>query len=300
MKVHSFICGSPAEALAQIHEQLGPDAVVLSVRPLPGNGLARLWQKGKGVEVLAGVVEAGKPPAPNDATPAQTAITSGLHFQLGSAARVLPPLYDGTSRPHVFIGPPGAGKTTLLCKWMTRCVLQERRGVKVWRLDGASGNTAEFLNVYCEMLGVTIERLWTPPRTVLRLGQGAFGCSAAEPNDPAADLLLVDLPGVASSDGQAIQELKSQLACLPNPRLHFVLNAAYDLEILREQLRAFAEFNPEDVSLCHLDEQRRPAKVGAFLKGTNCSVRFLSTGQKVPGDFTQMSEVPVGQPAFAG
>jgi flagellar biosynthesis GTPase FlhF len=297
MKIHSFICASPAEALVQIHQQLGADAVVLSVRPLPANGLARLWQKGKGVEVLAGVVETGEPPA---SAPAQPVITPGLRSQLASSARVLPALYDGSSRPHVFIGPPGAGKTTLLCKWMTRSVLQEQRDVKVWRLDGGTGNTAEFLNVYCEMLGVSIERLWSPQRPVLRVGQGAFGSSRLEPNDPAAGLLLVDLPGVVSSDAPAITELKSQLACLPNPRLHLVLNAAYDMEVLREQMRAFAEFNPEDVSLCHLDEQRQPAKVIAFVKGTNCSVRFLSTGQKVPADFTQLGDAPVSQPVFAG
>jgi hypothetical protein len=33
---------------------------------------------------------------------------------------------------------------------MTRSVLQEQRDVKVWRLDGGTGNTAEFLNVDCD------------------------------------------------------------------------------------------------------------------------------------------------------
>jgi flagellar biosynthesis protein FlhF len=47
-----FIASSAEEAVAQIRERLGPEAVVLNVRPLPANGLARLWQQPM-IEVLA-------------------------------------------------------------------------------------------------------------------------------------------------------------------------------------------------------------------------------------------------------
>jgi flagellar biosynthesis protein FlhF len=54
-----FIAASAEEAVAQIRARLGPEAVVLNVRPLPPNGLARLWQKPM-IEVLA-----HKPQAPD-------------------------------------------------------------------------------------------------------------------------------------------------------------------------------------------------------------------------------------------
>jgi flagellar biosynthesis protein FlhF len=60
----SFIAASAEEAVAQIRERLGPEAVVLNVRPLPANGLARLWQKPT-IEVLAHVPG----PAANEAQP---------------------------------------------------------------------------------------------------------------------------------------------------------------------------------------------------------------------------------------
>ena len=47
-----FTAATAEEAVAQIREKLGPEAVVLNVRPLPPNGLARLWQKPM-IEVLA-------------------------------------------------------------------------------------------------------------------------------------------------------------------------------------------------------------------------------------------------------
>ncbi len=47
-----FVANSAAEALARIQAQMGPEAVVLNVRQLPVNGLARLWKKPL-IEVLA-------------------------------------------------------------------------------------------------------------------------------------------------------------------------------------------------------------------------------------------------------
>lgn len=53
MNLVPFIADSAAEALEQIHAQLGPEAVVVSVRRRPAQGLARLWSAGSGIEVLA-------------------------------------------------------------------------------------------------------------------------------------------------------------------------------------------------------------------------------------------------------
>src|SRR5947207_7620719 len=56
MKVTTFTADSAADAVAQIRAQLGPEAMVLSVRPLPCQGLSRLWQKPR-LEVLATLPE---------------------------------------------------------------------------------------------------------------------------------------------------------------------------------------------------------------------------------------------------
>src|SRR3974390_2548198 len=47
-----FIAESAEDAVTQIRDRLGPEAVVVHVRPLPANGLAKLWQKPM-IEVLA-------------------------------------------------------------------------------------------------------------------------------------------------------------------------------------------------------------------------------------------------------
>ena len=52
LQVHTFIADSAPRAVADIRQQLGPEAVVLNVRQLPAEGLRRLWRKPR-IEVLA-------------------------------------------------------------------------------------------------------------------------------------------------------------------------------------------------------------------------------------------------------
>jgi flagellar biosynthesis protein FlhF len=324
MKVVPFIADNAAAALAQIHAQLGPDAVVLNVRQLPAPGFKRFLQQGGRVEVLAGIAD--EPPAP----PAKTAANVGpaytpfevpadpaeppaaparawhsiawlesmgllpqfadrlqnrLQTFHGPTPPIMPiaewsavrsilaelwrparPVEMNDRRPHVFVGPPGSGKTTVLCKWLTYAVLTEERTARVWRLDGLSANTSEFLTIHAEMLGIEAQRFWSPP-------------------DRSADLLFVDLPGVEAMDSHGLTQLSAQLATLPAPHVHLVLNAAYETATLFEQIHAFAPLNPEDVIFTHLDEERRRVKLWNFVLGTNCSLRFLSAGQKIPGEF---------------
>ena len=307
-------------ALARIHQELGPDAVVLNVRPLPGAGLTRLWQKNRRIEIVVGIPDEPRASEPAraahgapgsfsihnpDLNPASSdrwrcvawleakgllpefavrlqSLLSSVHAQspsdldaewdlvssaLCSFWRNPPPLENAAAtQPHVFVGPAGSGKTTVLCKWLTLAVLTEERVAQVWRLDGSTGNTAEFLSIHCEMLGTPIERFWSPPRCL-------------------ANLLFIDLPGIDADDSKAIAALRRQLAALPSPRVHLVLNAAYETSTLLSQWRAFSALEPEDVIFTHLDEQRERVKLWNFVFAADRGIRFLSAGQKIPGEF---------------
>jgi flagellar biosynthesis protein FlhF len=66
MQVHTFIAESANEAVERIRAELGPAAVVLSVRKLPRTGLER-FTKQQQIEVLAGIEESV--PAKKAATP---------------------------------------------------------------------------------------------------------------------------------------------------------------------------------------------------------------------------------------
>jgi len=324
MKLVPFVAENAEAALLQIQNQLGPDAVVVSVRKLPAYGISRLWHHSGNIEVVACVpgeesksrthaVPAGEdayvpfaekidPIAPSgpvtrrwrsitwleslglapsfadqlerkicavhgeEAPAMPIAEWSVVRNALSDFWRPARQEMEGTGKPHIFVGPPGSGKTTVLCKWMTRSVLAENQKARVWRLDGETANTSEFLTLHCEMIGVPIERIWRPP-------------------DHPADLFFIDLPGVDGSYSNAISNLRVQLSALPQAHVHLVLNAACETSILFEQIHAFAPLAPEDVIFTHLDEERRRVKLWNFVLGTNCSLSFLSAGQKIPGEF---------------
>lgn len=370
MQVHTFLAASVADAVVQIRETLGPEAVVLNVRRLPVEGFARLWQKPR-IEVLAHVPEqpavaptpASAPlaaddvqisalaelraemrqirdsiqkPVPTSAEPAENfaaasvsvAATNKPSTSNAGANRAARPTTPGdgewrvgaflensgllpvhaerivdelrathgeaapiafsdelelarqvlarhwrqarpdTGGPHIFIGAPGVGKTTALCKWLAQVALVEGRQAAVWRLDGHVSNTAESLSVFSEILGVPVERF-----------------APANGELPEVDVLFVDLPGVNPNDANALALLAKQIAALPKAQVHLVVNAAYESSLLLAQLRAFAALPVTDVILTHLDEETRWGKVWNLVLGTNCTVRSLSAGQNIPGEF---------------
>jgi flagellar biosynthesis protein FlhF len=322
MKPTVFTADNANDAVRIVQENLGPDAIIMSVRKVPSNGLAGLFQRSGQIEVTACVPD--KPrrvvplgadvytpfgennsdeipvPAPRSAHRWRSIawleslgllpeFADRLELKLRSTHGTKPPEMpiaewtavrdtlsafwrpsrheeEGDGRPHVFIGPPGSGKTTALCKWLTAAVLRGEHRARVWRLDGEIANTSEFLSLHCEMVGVPVERFWD-------------GMGASE------DLLFIDLPGVECHSAAGMKVLREILSSLPAPHIHLVLNAANETVLLFEQFNWFAPLMPENLIFTHMDEEHRRVKLWNFVLGTNCSLGWLSGGQKIPGDF---------------
>jgi flagellar biosynthesis protein FlhF len=180
------------------------------------------------------------------------------------------PCRPSAARLHVLVGAPGVGKTTALCKWLTLSVLLEGRSARVWRLDGATANTAEALAVHGDVLGVPVERSWT-----------------GTPIDE--DVAFVDLPGASGADVEGVRVLVERLDEPAAAQIHLVLNAAYDVTTSLAQARAWATLPIHDLIVTHLDEEPRWCKLWNLTLGTGLPVRFLSAGQNIPSGFTEAS-----------
>ena len=298
MTRETFIAESAVDAVRQIRAKLGPDAVVVNLRQLP----SRWFQKSKievqarapepavkTVPLLDTTddqapqpISLGEPAQQSPNQPSETRSRTGgdrktardllepigllplyaegvIEQMNGSRSPWLPaelkevraalastwiPMRQAASAGlHVFVGAPGVGKTTALCKWLTVSVLLKGESARVWRLDGTKANTAEALNVHADVLGVPVERSWR-------------GESYVE------DIAFVDLPGVNSSDADAMRELTMRLGGFGGAQVHLVLNAAYETTALLAQARAFAEELPvADLVVSHLDEEPRWGKL---------------------------------------
>ena len=346
MELQSFLAESAPDAVMQIRERLGPEAVVVNVRKLSPGGLARLWQKPK-IEVIAfrpetpvsgpNIPEAltelkqelsslkqkmemsepsrtvsppfGPPvPVSTKACPPADGQASSRLWRIGpvlESTGLLPvhaqrlvetlsarcggvppeslameiqlvskvlqefwrPRTEADAPAHLFIGAPGSGKTTCLCQWLARTVLMESRMARVWRLDGQTANHAESLSVYSEILGVALERFGSPTSPL------------------GTELCFIDLPGVNWTDSKAVEALMRQASEFPEVQVHLVLNAAYEVNLLFAQIRAFAGLPITDLIFTHLDEEPRWGKLWNFVLGTKYTIGCLGAGQNVPGDF---------------
>lgn len=203
------------------------------------------------------------------------AAPEALSEQLAVASKVLkgewlvPPSMSpsGSSETHVLIGPAGSGKTTALCKWLAQLVLVEGRSVAVFRLDGETANTGEFLSVHAEVLGVPVQRSLTPDWR------------------SAAEIVFIDLPGISHTDRPSMTKLRDRLQGVRPAQVHLVLNAAYESPLLMAQFRGFAPLGPDDWIATHLDEEPRWGKLWNGIMGINCPLSWMGVGQNIPGMF---------------
>lgn len=86
LQVIPFVAESAADAVAQIRAKLGPDAVVVNVRQLPADGLAKLWKSPR-IEVLAYKPEAASGTGADPLTELKRELQA-IRQQLGSSPTV--------------------------------------------------------------------------------------------------------------------------------------------------------------------------------------------------------------------
>lgn len=308
-----FIAESAAEALAQIRATLGPDAVVVNVRPLPRDGLHRLWQKAR-IEVLATV------PTPADTSPAgQPRIAEHIRAYEDSAGQSrtwgigpvleemgMLPIYaqQVTERLQFWYGEKPLeslhdelvlARTVLAGLWVTGEPIDFSRPQVFIGPHGAGKSTAlcKWLTQFVLLEGRTA-RAWrldggrANTAEMLAIHCDILGVPLERRWNPAPGeeaLHLIDLPGVAAGNPSEMNDLAARLKQLPSPQVHLTLNAAYETRHLLAQARAFASLPVTDLVLTHLDEETRWGKLWNLVLGTNYTLRFLGAGQNIPGEF---------------
>lgn len=255
MRIKTLTAPTMPEALRLLREQLGPEALILGTRKIPGaNGQPTL-------EITAAIAEpepTSKPSAPLPALPPATAapalagstpLATALH-QHGVSADIiarlnaaLPGLQAAgfsdaealdmlltriiTFKPwtdlippgkaHVFIGPHGAGKTTLIAKLALQAYRNSggQQPVGMLSLDTEKVAGFEPLAVAAESMGDIAHLI--ADTTTLRAAAASMGPRS---------MLLIDTPGLNPYTPSALTRLHQQVTGLGLPvTVHLVVPA---------------------------------------------------------------------------
>lgn len=257
--------GQPADLrLATSADAFSADRGLRAGRDLP-SGLGDLLRRSGFSAGLIGRLEAAPELAGHECKPLHRVLVD-VGTTLGAAARRRAP------RPlpacAAFIGSPGAGRTTALCKWLAREMFSHQRTGRVFKAEFDRPNPSEGLGVFCEALGLVLEHA-TPDNPLVRTGAG---------------FAYVDMPAISVRRPQDNRQLLRSLDSAQAEGRVLVLNALYDLPMLRDTYAAGRDLGATHLVFTHLDELEHWGKLWDFLIEGELSPLFLSTGSGLTGD----------------
>jgi len=166
-----------------------------------------------------------------------------------------------------FFGPPGSGSTTALCKALTMDIFLRKKRAVVMKLDGDQPNPTEGLAMFCEALGVPMVR------------------SADElENVPDGHRYYFDATGAALHDAAGWRDLGRVFSEFQIETRVLVLNAAYDVDLLKRGYTLGREAGASHIVFTHLDEVHHWGKLWDLLLVGGLHPLFFSCGQNISGE----------------
>jgi len=269
MRLRSFTGRTMNEAMAQVRQHLGPDAVIVSTQddedggtrvtaaldsadavigaPSPDGGALDalgmpLAMHGLGPELIEKILVAA---LPFDAEEPLVALSSAL-----ATLYAFKPIGGEDARTVVLAGPPGAGKTVTAAKLAARTVLAGGR-VRLLNADASRAGAVDQLAAFAKILAVPLHHA-TSPQELRALAQ------KAEPDE----LLLIDTPGTNPFDVAERRELRALIeAAGAEPVL--VVPAGGDAVDTMEHARIFREEGCSRLAVTRLDMTRRLGSIVA-------------------------------------
>lgn len=285
MRLKSFHAKTMADAMRQVRQALGDDAIIVATREEEGGGVrvtAAVEDDDQHSPNSAAVSMARVPPPPPEpvvdvgevlaealhrhgvpAVLAEQLLDSALGLDtddptlaLGAALDSMftfHPLPDGgrgRAKPLVMVGPHGSGKTLTVAKLAARAVFKNR-SVSVISTDTVRAGGAEQLAAFTRLLKVKFHMVEDPEAF-----SGALQMSADN------DLVLVDTAGHNPFDPDEMNDLKQLLSATADqvePVL--VLPAGLDMVDAAETALVFRQMGARRMLVSRLDTARRLGNV---------------------------------------
>ncbi|SRR5579885_308796 len=264
MRLRSFTGRTMSEAMAQVRQQLGPDAVIVSTQEDEDGGTrvtAALDSDTVPTRVAApesGAIDVlGMPLAAHGLAPelVEKILAAALPYDaeepLVALSSALATLYafrplggDDAQRVILLAGPPGAGKTVTAAKLAARMVLAGGK-VRLVSADTARAGATDQLAAFAKILGVPLHRAQSPQEL-----------QALAAKADRVELTLIDTAGINPYNAAERRDLRALVdAAGAEPLL--VVPAGGDAVDTMELARIFRDEGCARLAVTRLDMARR-------------------------------------------
>lgn len=318
MRIKRYVADTAQQAITQVKQDLGKEALILHSRPLKEGGFLGLFAK-KRFEVLAAVDEHLVRQRPGRLGERyETAVRPGdgtekdrLLPEIQMLRRELSELrqaIEGVSKQAPKAPKPAStAKQSLqsmesfplptpikIVNKPTVVVLVGPTGVgKTTTIAKLAANFALFegksvglvtIDTYriaaVEQLKTYAEIINLPIEVVYTMGEFKRALNSLADKD----LILVDTAGRSQKNQHQIKELKQFLTGRNPDETHLVLSANTKLEDLMESAESFKEVSYNRLVITKLDETRDLDNVLEFVQQVKIPISYVTTGQSVPED----------------
>jgi flagellar biosynthesis protein FlhF len=266
MRLRTFTARTMPEAMAQVRQALGPDAVILStggergmiavtaaldLQDAPGAPAAPALPPVDIEEVVGEALAAHGTPARLADRLVAAAIELASEDPVLALAGALDAVYGFAplsdrrpARPLMLVGPPGAGKTVSIAKLATRLVMTGQR-LRVVSSDTVRAGGIAQLEAFTRLLGAPLHRAENPRQ----LGQIVAAV-------PTGETLLIDTAGINPYSARDRDELAALIAAASAEPV-LVLPAGGDIFDAIEIAQAFRKLGCTRLLITRLDMVHR-------------------------------------------
>jgi flagellar biosynthesis protein FlhF len=282
MKLKTFHAKSMSEAMRQVRDALGDDAIIVSSRE--EKGLVRItaaveqepvsheeeiFDAETNIELITETLLRHRVPAGVSDKIISACMT--LHEKdpkkmLAAALRKAISFAIPGRKPIILVGPPGAGKTLMAAKLAARAVLDNKKPVVI-TTDIARAGGIEQLSAFLNILGVPLEQ-----------AEDAKGLKALLAKAPKSAPVIIDTGGLNPFDPQEMKFL-AKLLSVAEMEPTLVLPAGIDAEESAEMALTFEVLGVKRLMPTRLDFARR---LGGLLSAADRAGLAFTEGSHTP------------------
>ncbi|MBL8073575.1 MAG: flagellar biosynthesis protein FlhF [Nitrospira sp.] len=204
----------------------------------------------------------------------EQSIRRALRQEIVRRVRGTGPLVDGQARPAIglLIGPSGAGKTSAVAKLAAYYRLEQRKSVALITFDTYRETAVEQLRRYAKIIGV-------PFACALSARQVQAGLR----RHAQVDLVLMDMPGIGSTDLALANDLR-RLLKHDSITTHLVLPASIRTQEACRMTDCVRTLPNLRLLFTKLDETDSCGTIFDVAHATSIPLSYWSIGRRVPGD----------------